>query len=282
LTIASVRSTIKNLPKLTILVTLTLLASVQTFATAQTKLSSATPTNPAEALPDAPGFAASDSTSADDASAVDSITNPSYADTAASGGGKHHLLYTSRRAITIQPGEIALPLAPHAKVVLGLEESFTLFSVVGWTTSAGYSHLTNGSPNYGTDSGAFGMRLGATALRNISENIFGNAILAPVLHEDPRYYKMGDGHNFFKRVIYASTRAIITRSDDGREIPNYALLGGNLAGAALTNAYYPRLNQGYRQTAQTFGTSVGGAAVGFVVTEFLDDVLTYVHLQKLE
>ena len=167
-------------------------------------------------------------------------------------------------------------------MVLGLGQSFTVFSLVGWAASAGYSQLTNGTPNYGTDSGAFGMRLGATALRATSQNIIGNAFFAPLFHEDPRYYKLGNGHNPVKRILYAATRAIVTKTDNGSPTPNFSLLAGNLAGAALTNTYYPEINQGYVQTAKIFGSSVGGAAIGFVVDEFLYDALDYAHLQRLK
>jgi hypothetical protein len=286
---ADVRSTSKKLPGITtLLATLVLLTLTATVLSAQTQRTSAILTDSTDALlslPDAPSFTTSSSARIDDtasSSATGDITNPSAADAATAETAKHRLLFARRRDITIQPGEVATPLSDSNKVALGLKQPFSLFSVVGWVTSAGYSQLTNGSPNYGTDSGAFGMRLGATALRNISENIFGNAIFAPILHEDPRYYRMGDGHNLFKRGLYAGTRALITRTDDGHERPNYSLLAGNLAGAALTNAYYPKLNHGFDQTAKTFGTSVGGSAVGFVVTEFLDDALTFAHLQRLE
>jgi hypothetical protein len=162
---------------------------------------------------------------------------------------------------------------------MGFKQSFTLFSLIGWTTSAAYTHLINGSPNYGTDSAAFGERLGAAALRNTSQNIFGNVVFAPLFHEDPRYYKMGKGHNVAKRVAYATTRALITRADDGHATPNYSLIAGRVFGSALTNTYYPRTNCSFSQTAQTFGTSMGGAAIGYVVTEFLDEALEIVHLK---
>jgi hypothetical protein len=281
LTTESARPASKKILNLILFVTSTLFIA-GTVLSAQTQVASAAQTCQTDAmlsLPDAPSFVPSSSASSD-ASTTDAIGDPS--DAAAAAAARRRLRYATRRDITIQPGEIAPVLAPHDKVVLGLEESFTLFSVIGWTTSAGYSQLVNGSPNYGTDSGAYGMRLGATAIRNISENIFGDAVFAPLFHEDPRYYKMGNGHNFFKRGIYAATRAIITRTDDGHERVNYSLLAGNAAGAALTNAYYPRLNQGASQTAKSFGTSVGGSAIGFVVTEFLDDALKFAHLQKLE
>ena len=184
--------------------------------------------------------------------------------------------------MTIQPGQVPQKLTAHQTTVLGLSQSFTLFSAFGWLASAGYTQLVNGSPNYGVDSGAFGARLGAAALRNTSQNVIGNAVLARVLHEDPRYFKLGRKYGFVHRTAYAVTRVLITKNDDGDARPNLSLLGGHLAGAALTNTYYPEHNQGFSQTGKTFGNALGGAAVGFFVTEFIDDALDIAHLQRLE
>jgi hypothetical protein len=214
-------------------------------------------------------------------------SSSSVSSSAADGAGDYfdvspsaHKRYAPRRNMTIFPDERAQPLNGKQKFVMGLTESASVFSVTGWFASAGWAQLTNGSPNYGTDRGAFGMRLGTAAIRNTSENIFGDAILAPLLHEDPRYYVMGDQRNFFRRLIYAGTRVLITRTDSGKATPNLSLIGGNLAGSALTNAYYPELNQGFKQTALTFGGSIGGSALGFAVSEFYDDALHLVHIKK--
>jgi hypothetical protein len=280
LTITHVFSTSKALLKTnTACLALALLASTAPIALAQTEVNSANTSTASLSLPDSPGFLASSESSS---SYPDFGTTSDASDPVSSLAPAHHNKLFSHREITIEPGQAVPRLSAQNKVVLGLEQSFTLFSVVGWVTSAGYSQLVNGSPNYGTDSGAFGMRLGATALRNTSQNILGNAIFAPIFHEDPRYYKMGKGHNPVKRTLYAATRALITRSDDGTPRPNYSLISGNLVGSILTNTYYPQLNQGFGQTALTFGTSIGGSAIGFVVSEFLYDGLEYAHLQKLE
>jgi len=265
---------------------LTVLASTKSPAQFQSQfqpqinLAPSTTTTVMLSLPDAPGF--SSGVDAREFSSSDGdIANPANADdTGFLPGSRHHLHIASIRDITIQPGQIAQPLRTHDKVVLGLRQSFTLFSVIGWTASAGLSQVTDSAPNFGSDGGAFGERLGAISLRLISQNIIGHAVFAPVFHDDPRYYKMGRGNNIIKRSFYAVTRTLITRSDDGRARPNYSLLSGNLSGAALTNLYYPKRNRGVAETANTFGTSIGGSAVGFVVTEFLDDALTFAHLRK--
>jgi hypothetical protein len=165
-------------------------------------------------------------------------------------------------------------------VLLGLRDSVSLFSAVGWVATAGYEQAVNGSPNYGTDRGAFGQRLGAAAIRDSTEEVFGDSVMSPIMHEDPRYYRMGSSHRFIVRLIYAGTRPIVTRTDGGRTSPNFALLAGTLAGAALTNAYYPQLNRGPTQTMETFGGSLGGSAVGYVVSEFYADVMHAFHLGR--
>ena len=79
--------------------------------------------------------------------------------------------------------------------------------------------------------------------------------------------------------MYAGTRGLVTRTDGGHTTLNLSNIGGNLAGSAMTNLYYPQLNRGLSQTMQTFGGSVGGSALGFVVSEFLSDTLEALHLK---
>jgi hypothetical protein len=182
--------------------------------------------------------------------------------------------------MVINPNEIADPLTPRDKFVGGLRDSVSLFSAGGWLAAAGWEQITNGSPNYGTDSGAFGQRLGVAAVRGISETVLSESVFAPLFHEDPRYYVMGRRNNFFKRAIYAGTRALITRSDSGRTTPNFSLLAGNAAGSALTATYYPSQNTSFSEVAKTFGGSMGGSALGFVVNEFIVDALVELHIKK--
>ena len=180
----------------------------------------------------------------------------------------------------IKPGQQAPRLRSGDKILLGFKDSIGPLSATGWVLSAGWEQLIDSSPNYGTNGKAFAQRLGAAAARDISEAIFSDSVMSTVLHEDPRYYKMGDRHNIFKRALYAATRPIITRTDGGHTTLNLAYLSGNLAGAALTQAYYPPVNRGFSQVLQTYGGSIGGGALGFLSSEFLDDILRGIHLEK--
>jgi hypothetical protein len=259
---------------------LALLIAATPFAAAQTPLTSTPAADVIAAnihfeLPDSPGAILTSSSSSDDAEA----NSPDQTPKPTGPRPKH----TAHLAMTVAPGEVADPMTVKDKVVGGIKDSaFSLFSAAGWFASAGWEQLWNDSPNYGTDSGAFGQRLGAATVRGISEGIFSESFFAPLFHEDPRYYIMGPGHPFFKRLVYAGTRSIITRTDSGHATPNFSLIAGNAAGAALTVTYYPAKNTTFSEVAQTFGGSLGGSALGFVVDEFIVDVLIELHIKKHE
>ncbi len=269
---------------------LALLIAVASSAVAQAPLSSTPAADVIAAnvrfdLPDSPGtLFTSASSSADANFAGANSPDPNSADP--NGAGQTTTAPQSRPKgaghlqFVINPGQVAEKMTVRDKVVGGMINSVSLYSAVGWFTAAGWEQLWNSSPNYGTDSGAFGERLGAAALRGVSEGVFSNSLFAPLFHEDPRYYVMGSGHSFFKRLVYSGTRTIITRTDSGRNTPNFSLIAGNLAGSALTIPYYPPLNTSFKEVMITFGGSLGGSALGFVVDEFIIDALVELHIKK--
>ena len=168
----------------------------------------------------------------------------------------------------IQPGQTAVQLSGFDKVLLGARHSISSFAAVTWVVSAGYEQLLNSRPNYGQTVKGFAQRVGADAARNISEGVFSDSVLAPILHEDPRYYKLGPGHPLNERLRHALLHPIITRTDAGDRTINFAQIGGTLAGAGLTDAYYPTMNRTTGATLITFGTSMGGGAIGYLFNEF--------------
>ena len=219
-------------------------------------------------LPDAPGYSRSQSGS--------SSSDPKL-------NGVHPAQkVASIHRVRIDADETAPRLTYPQQVSLGLENSVSLFSITGWFFAAGWSHVTNAIPNYGTDSGAFGQRLGAAAARGASESIFSNAVLAPALHEDFRYYRMGrsSGRGFVHRGLYAVSRVFVTRTLDGKRTPNIASLAGNFGGAMLTTAYYPARDTSAGEVAKTYGGALAGGALGNIVNEFLPDALAVTRLRK--
>ena len=212
-----------------------------------------------DSLPDAPGIATDDSPSGP----VHTSRPPA-----------------SRTQELIDPGQDAPALTGGDKVLLGLRSTFSPFSAVGWVAAAGYSHLLNNSPNYGTDRGAFGQRLGAAAVRATTENLLSESVFAPIFHEDPRYYRLGSSHPLPARLLYAITRPLINRTDSGKNSVNWALLVGNLAGSELTYTYYPKQNRSQGEILETFGGSIGGSAFGYAIDEIFGDLARHLRGQR--
>ncbi len=181
-------------------------------------------------------------------------------------------------AMTIPSNWHAQPLTAGEKVHAGAKDLYSYENFAAMFISAGYEHVVNSSPNYGTDKGAFGERLGAAAIRETSQTAFTEMVFAPLLHEDARYYVKGASANPVKRTLYAITRPLITRKDDGGSTVNGALLLGYAASAAITPAYYPQINHNFHDVALVYGGSIGGAALGFFVSEFSEDVFRALHL----
>jgi hypothetical protein len=169
------------------------------------------------------------------------------------------------------------------KIILASRNLYSATSLASFVFSAGWSHLTNGQPNYGTDSGAFGERLGAAAIRDSTQAFLSNGPFAVCFHQDPRYFAMGRGHSIVKRTWYSVTRAVITRdSTDGHAEFNTSLILGQAAGTALNNLYYPQSNRNFHDNIASFGSSIGGSALSFALDEFTSDLLRIVRLRQLE
>jgi hypothetical protein len=180
----------------------------------------------------------------------------------------------------ILPGVVAQPIGSRDKAVIGLRDLYTPYDFGGFFIAAGYSHVRNSQPNYGTDSGAFGERLGAAAIGETAQGVFTDIVFAPLLHEDPRYYVEGPQYGFIHRVVYAATRPLITRTDSGRRSVNGANLLAYASAAALSRTYYPQINRNFRDTIESFGGSIGGESLDFLIREFSIELAEKMHLVK--
>jgi hypothetical protein len=169
------------------------------------------------------------------------------------------------------------------KIELATRNLYSATSFVSILFSAGWSHVMNGQPNYGTDSGAFGERLGAAGIRDSTQAFLSNGPFAVWFHQDPRYFALGRRYSVGKRAWYAITRPLITRdSTDGHAEFNTSLVLGQAAGTALNNLYYPQSNRNFHDNIASFGGSMGGSALSFALDEFTSDLLRIVRLRQLE
>jgi hypothetical protein len=182
----------------------------------------------------------------------------------------------------VPPGEGLQPLTAGQKFELSFRSRFSAGAFAGALFGAGWSHLNNSRPHYGSDRGAFGERLGAAELKQTSESFFTSGLYASAFHEDPHYYIMGPGpgHGIAHRALYAATRVLVTRTDGGGTSVNYAKLAGLASSNALANAYYPDADRGPDKTATAFLTNIGTSALSLELSEFLPDVFHAIHHKR--
>lgn len=144
--------------------------------------------------------------------------------------------------------------------------------------SAGYGQLTN-TPAYGSDSEAFGDRMGAALIRQASMRFFASSLFPVVYHEDPRYYRKASG-GYLGRAGWAAERAFITQRDSGHHGFNFSNVLGHLAASALTPTYYPAPSANFHVVMQTWATSIAGSAGNNLFLEFVPDALNAWHQRK--
>jgi hypothetical protein len=166
----------------------------------------------------------------------------------------------------------AVPLTPKLKFRLALRVSYDPVTFAGIAIFAAADQAGD-RPNYGQGAQGYAKRVGATALDGFSNIMIGGAILPSLLHQDPRYFYQGTG-TVKSRTLHALSSPFVCRGDNGKQQPNYSSMGGDLAAAALTNAYYPSSDRGVGITFQNFAISTGSRMAATLVQEFVLRKLT--------
>ncbi len=113
---------------------------------------------------------------------------------------------------------------------------------------AGLGEARDNDTGFGWGAEGYFKRSGAAYLDAFDGAMIGNGILPAILHQDPRYFRLGHG-SFHRRVFYAIASSFICKHDNShRWEPNYSNVGGNFIAGAISNLYYPSQSSGWSQT----------------------------------
>ena len=104
------------------------------------------------------------------------------------------------------------------------------------------------------------------------------AILPSLLHEDPRYFRLGIG-TFRHRASYATTRVFVTKLDNGKSRVYLSELAGNAVVIAITTSYYPD-SQTAAMAAERYGLNIGNDVLSNLLTEFWPDIKRRLPFRK--
>jgi hypothetical protein len=101
-------------------------------------------------------------------------------------------------------------------------------------------------------------------------NMMTEGVMPALLHEDPRYFRLGEGSKK-RRAWYAATRIFITPTDSNRKTFNFAEWGGNSVAVAISNLYYRDGRTAADNIPKLF-IQCGTDALSNVLKEFWPDV----------
>src|SRR5216683_198978 len=130
------------------------------------------------------------------------------------------------------------PLSIHGKFKLATDDSFDPFvlPIVGMYSAV--SQFNNQNPSWGQGMKGYAKRYGAAFVDSTTGNYMTEAIFPTLLHQDPRYFRLGEG-GALKRTSYALTRVLVTRTDGGHNNVNISEVVGNFTAGAISNFYQP-------------------------------------------
>jgi len=170
------------------------------------------------------------------------------------------------------PQQKIVPLTVKQKFELFAKETLDPFTFGSSAAGAALSQIDNNNPKYGNGAGPYAERFGAAMADVTTQNFFSDAVLASLLHEDPRYFRRGPEFGVWYRVGYALSRVVVTRTDKGTQRFNYSGMLGMGLGIGLSNAYYPDSSVNGEEVATRFGTSLLASALSNILPEFWPDI----------
>ncbi len=168
---------------------------------------------------------------------------------------------------------------PEAPVVaLSVGEKFALvkhyfdpFTFVFTSITAGIEQSTNEKAGYGQGAMGYAKRYGADFTDGFTNELFVTGVFPSLLHEDPRYYRLGHG-GALKRTAYALSRILIARGDSGNNRINASEFLGNITSGALSMTYYPQNERNVSGVFTRMSVEIGYDSLFNVLKEFYPDL----------
>jgi len=188
------------------------------------------------------------------------------------GTSKDRLFFALPNFLTLENAGHVPPLTAAEKFRVTARGSFDPVEYFWYGALAGISQAENSEPGFGQGAAGYGKRYASYFADGTIENFTTAAILPSLLHQDPRYFQMGEG-GFWRRAAYAMSRIYVTRTDSGHNQFNYSEILGSAAAAGIsTFTYHPRGDRNMLNAMSVWGTQVGYDTLTLVVREFWPDI----------
>ncbi|HET6219536.1 MAG TPA: hypothetical protein VFE27_21105 [Acidobacteriaceae bacterium] len=229
-------------------------------------------------LPDDPGAGVQQQVQAGSATTPPAATKPGE-DPLAQGRQTKRILFVVPNFRAVSADEHLPPQTVKEKFKTAMLDSVDYSSFIFVAGQAGVAQWTNSYPYFGQGARGYGRYYWHTLADEINENTWVEFIVPTLLHQDTRYYTLGKGE-FGKRIGYAFTRVVITRTDSGHRAINYSEILGAGAFSGVANLYYPSQERTFTKTYQRWITNLCIDGGVFVFKEVWPDINNAIFHQK--
>jgi hypothetical protein len=172
------------------------------------------------------------------------------------------------------------PLSSKEKFELAVDETIAPSRFLGSAFTAGIGQARDSLHDYGQGWEGYGKRYGSSVASNASSHLLGTGLLPSLTHEDPRYFVKIFGSPK-SRILYAMSRVLITRTDDGRSTFNWSNVMGGLMAESLAVSYLPDSERTAGKTFTRFGVRMGFSALDNVVKEYWPTIFKSLRISKI-
>ena len=164
------------------------------------------------------------------------------------------------------------------KMTIAAKDSFDWPAYVTAGLFSTLYQLEDQNHSFGQGMAGYGKRFGSAYGDQMIGNMFQEGIIPALFHQDPRYFRLGEGSKRH-RTFYALSRVMVARMDSGHQTFNFSEWGGAAAAAAISNAYYPDTRNA-NDNLERLLTSVATDAFSNVAKEFWPDIKHYFQRRR--
>lgn len=202
------------------------------------------------------------------------IEQPSTAAEAKAPPEDHHRTFSwcAPSELVVDDGPSVPPMSTRRKFRVFWRQQYNPCRYVGAAFSAGISQAEDQFHEYGQGMEGYGKRVGADLADTNLATLFGRSLLPILLHDDPRYFRMGPKGTLKQRVLHAIISPEWTRRDNGTSRFNYSRVIGDFMATSVGNAYYPEGDRGAGPTIRRGFTMLGTASGTALFQEFWPDI----------
>lgn len=176
----------------------------------------------------------------------------------------------------IQGPEQHQPLGVSGKFRLAVANVSDPFSIITTAMDSEFGDATDGHTKLRTGAAGFGQRFGSAMAGQATSEMFSTFLISSIFRQDPHYHR-DPAAPTLRRIGKALAYVVVTRSDSGKRMFNFAEVLGTTSSSLIEGSFHPEWERGAGAAAGRIAISIGSDAAWNLMTEFLPDVARHLN-----